>query len=228
MKLVGLVHTTRLVVEPVHAAIQGSLPAVEVSHVLDEGILKRLSQLQEITPEIVDWLTSMVQSTEVVGADCAIVSCSSLSPCVNEVRKRITIPVLKVDEPMVEFAVDRADRIGLLMTNPTTEKPSRLLFDEVSERQGRSPVLVSRLCADAFEKLNKGDIAGHDSTVASAVEQLLEDVDLVVLAQISIARVKDQLNQEAADRVLSSLDFIGPRTGEILKDAAIETKSAEP
>lgn len=217
MKLIGLVHTTRLVVDPLHTVMRRSLPAAELCHVLDEGILKRLAQLHETTPEIVDWLTSMVRSTETVGADCAIVSCSSLSPCVNEVRKRITIPVLKVDEPMVEYAVAQADRIGLMMTNPTTEKPSRLLFEEVSERLGRSPALVSRLCGEAFEKLNRGDIAGHDSMVISAVEQLLEEVDLVMLAQISIARVKDKLVPEVAGRVLSSLDFIGPTAGKMLK-----------
>ncbi len=228
MKLIGLVHTTRLVVDPLHEVMKRSLPTAELSHVLDEGILKRLALLQEITPEIVDWLTSMVRSTETVGADCAIVSCSSLSPCVNEVRKRITIPVLKVDEPMVEFAVAQADRIGLLMTNPTTEKPSRLLFDEVSERLSRSPVLIPRLCSDAFEKLSRGDIAGHDTTVVSAVEQLLEEVELVMLAQISIARIKDKLDPKVAGRVLSSLDFIGPRAGEILNGSAAEMKIAEP
>jgi Asp/Glu/hydantoin racemase len=228
VKLIGLVHTTRLVVDPLHEVMRRSLPDAEVSHVLDEGILKRLAQVQEITPEIVDWLTSMVRSTETVGADCTIVSCSSLSPCVNEVRKRITIPVLKVDEPMVEFAVSQADRIGLLMTNPTTEKSSTLLFGEVSERLGRSPLLVSRLCSDAFEKLTRGDISGHDSMVVSAVEQLLEEVDLVMLAQISIARIKDKLDHKVAAKVLSSLDFIGPRAGEILNGDTIETKIAEP
>jgi aspartate/glutamate racemase len=225
--IIGLVHTTRLVVEPVHEVITSALPAAEVSHVLDEGILKRLAQLQKITPEIVDWLTSMVRSTEAVGADCAIVSCSSLSPCVNEVRTRITMPVLKVDEPMVEYAVTHADRVGVLMTNPTTEKPSKLLFEEVSDRLGRTPVLVSRLCADAFEKLSKGDVDGHDTAVIAAVEQLLKEVDLVMLAQISIARIKDKLDRNVAGRVLSSLDFIGPRAREIIEGEAISKTIAE-
>ncbi|MBT8345945.1 MAG: aspartate/glutamate racemase family protein [Desulfofustis sp.] len=216
MGLVGLVHTTRLVIDPVHEAIVRSFPEAEVNHVLDEGILRRLAQLKKITPEIVDWLTKMVASTEEAGADLAIVSCSSLSPCVNEVGKHMKMPVLKVDEPMMEFAVKNGQRVGLIMTNPTTEKPSQILFNEVSQRLGRKTLLVPRLCSNAFARLNQGDLAGHDAEVVEAVETMLKEVDLIMLAQISIARVRSQLDDSFRHRVLSSLDFIGARAKEIV------------
>ncbi len=219
MGLVGLVHTTRLVIDPVHEAVTGSIKNIGVTHVLDEGILRKLSALGSITPEIIDWLTRMVSSAEAAGAELAVVSCSSLSPCVNEVRGRVSIPVVKVDEPMMEYAVQNADRIGLIMTNPTTEEPSRILFEEVSQRLNKKPVLVPRLCPGAFARLNSGDIAGHDAEVAQAIGELLQETDLVMLAQISIARVKRCLEENVADRVLSSLDFIGAKITETLRDS---------
>jgi len=218
MGLVGLVHTTRLVIDPVHQAITGAVRNCNVNHVLDEGILRRLTALGRITPEIVDWLTRMVASTESAGADLAVVSCSSLSPCVNEVRSRVGIPVVKVDEPMMEYALQNGHNIGLLMTNPTTEQPSQLLFREVSERLGTDAVLIPRLCPEAFVKLNSGDLEGHDREVVENVEDLLEYTDLVLLAQISIARVRQRLAQGVRQRVLSSLDFIGLKTTEVLND----------
>ncbi len=216
MGLVGLVHTTRLVIDPIHEAVAGSLPDVSINHVLDEGILRRLSALGMITPEIVDWLTRMVASAERAGSDLVVVSCSSLSPCVNEVRSRVGIPVLKVDEPMMEYAIQNGNRIGLIMTNPTTQEPSRRLFREVSERLGKEAILVPKLCPDAFAKLNSGDTAGHDSEVVQGIEELLRETDLVMLAQISIARVKRILDDGVKDRVLSSLDFIGAKATELL------------
>ncbi len=216
MALIGLVHTTRLVIDPVHAALADSLPGVDLSHVLDEGILRKLSSLGRITPEIVAWLTKMVAATEDAGADLAVVSCSSLSPCVNEVRQQVRIPVLKVDEPMFEHALQHGRRIGLIMTNPTTREPSQLLFEEVSRRLDRRVELISRLCPDAFAKLNRGDIAGHDLEVGTAIKELLQEVDLLMLAQISIARVKNEVAESDAARVLSSLDFIAGKTREIL------------
>lgn len=211
MSLVGVVHTTRLVIDPVHRSISGSAAGVQLNHVLDEGILRRLAELGKITPEIVDWLTKMVASTEAIGAGLAVVSCSSLSPCVNQVRDRVRIPVLKVDEPMMEYAVQNGDRIGLVMTNPTTEQPSRLLFSEVAERFNSTATLIPKLCEGAFAKLTSGDSKGHDRAVVKVVEQLLRQVDIVLLAQISMAPIRDNLDRESASRVFSSLDFIGAK-----------------
>ena len=216
MSMVGAVHTTRLVIEPVHQSIAGTGADLQINHVLDEGILKRLAELGRITPEIIDWLSRMVASTREVGADLAVVSCSSLSPCVNEVSDRLKFPVIRVDEPMMEFAVRNAERVGLVMTNPTTEKPSQLLFTEIAERLKRRALLVPQLCPGAFAKLTRGDSEGHDREVVEVIEQMLKQVDVIMLAQISIARVRAQLDKELAARVFSSLDFIGPRVSELL------------
>jgi glutamate racemase len=216
--LVGLVHSTRLVIDPVHEAVTNQCPTISFNHVLDEGILRSLTTRGAISEEITQWLTDMVQSTEAIGAELSVVSCSSLSPCVNEVRQRVNIPVLKIDEPMMEYAIGGADRIGLVMTNPTTEKPSTLLFHEVAERLGRNVTLVPRLCPNAFAKLNRGDLQGHDSEVCETVELLLEEVDVVMLAQISIARVRDHLDPALSGRVFSSLDFISQKIKEVLED----------
>jgi glutamate racemase len=216
MGMVGLVHTTRLVVEPVHKAVTAHCPEIDFNHVMDEGILRRLAAQGSITPEIIQWLTGMVASTQEIGAELAVVSCSSLSPCVNDVQERLSIPVLKIDEPMMEHAIKHGDSIGLVMTNPTTEKPSTLLFDQVAKRLGRDVRLVPRLCPDAFAKLNQGDISSHDDEVCEVVEALLAEADVVMLAQISIARVREKLDPAFSGRVFSSLDFIGQKIREIL------------
>ena len=216
MSLVGVIHTTRLVIEPVHQSIAAIGQDLQINHVLDEGILRRLATLGRITPEIIDWLTQMVASTQDIGAELAVVSCSSLSPCVNEVRERLQIPVLKVDEPMMDYAVQHADRIGLVMTNPTTEAPSQQLFAEVTRKSGRRATLVTELCPGAFAKLSGGDIEGHDAEVVEVIERLIDKVDLIMLAQISIARVRSHLDKDSAARVLSSLDFIGDEVSAVI------------
>lgn len=216
MKLVGMIHSTRLVIESVQKAIALQCPEIDFFHVMDEGILRKLSAAGKITPEIIQWLAGMVLSAERSGADMAVVSCSSLSPCVNAVQEQVEIPVIKIDAPMMEHAVTHAERIGLLMTNPTTEAPSKILFQEVSERLGRSVALIPRLCPQAFARLNQGDVHGHDLEVIKTLEELLKEVDVVMLAQISIARVKDGLDDSLKRRVFSSLDFIAPEIRRVL------------
>jgi aspartate/glutamate racemase len=219
MKRVGMVHSTRLVIESIHNVMASQCRGIDFFHVMDEGILRKLAESGKITPEITQWLADMVLSARRAGADMAVVSCSSLSPCVNAVQKQVDIPVIKIDAPMMEHAVTHAERIGLVMTNPTTEAPSKLLFREVSDRLGRDAALIPRLCPHAFAKLNRGDVQGHDLEVIKTVEDLLSEVDVVMLAQISIARIKDRLDGSIKGRVFSSLDFIVP---EIRKALALQ------
>ena len=126
------------------------------------------------------------------------------------------IPFLKIDEPMAEKAVETAERIGLVATNHTTPKPSTQLIEEVAKRLGKSPKIVPCVKDDAFMKLSQGDVEGHDAVVVQAVNELLEEVDVVLLAQISIARVKEKLDEETKKRVYSSLDFIGAKINDML------------
>ena len=214
--LIGLIHSTRLVVDPVHQVVASQCPDAEIINIVDEGILKVLFKLGEIDARITDWLGRLVDSAVGTGADMAVLSCSSLSPAVNDVREKVSIPVLKIDEPMAEQAVRTTDRIGLVATNHTTPKPSTMLIEEVAERFGKKVTVVPRVQADAFLKLSNGDVDGHDNVVVQAVEELLQETDVVILAQISIARVKDKLDEKTKARVYSSLDFIGPKINEIL------------
>ena len=214
--LIGLIHSTRLVVDPVHQVVASQCPDAEIINIVDEGILKVLFELGEINERITDWLGRLVDSAVGTGADMAVLSCSSLSPAVNDVREKVSIPVLKIDEPMAEQAVRTTDRIGLVATNHTTPKPSTMLIEEVAERFGKKVTVVPRVQADAFLKLSNGDVDGHDNVVVKAVEELLQETDVVILAQISIARVKDKLDEKTKARVYSSLDFIGPKINEIL------------
>ena len=117
---------------------------------------------------------------------------------------------------MAEQAVRKTDRIGLVATNHTTPKPSTMLIEEVAQRMGKEVTVVPRVQADAFLKLNDGDIEGHDNVVVQAVEDLLQETDVVLLAQISIARIKDKLDERTKARVYSSLDFIGSKIKETL------------
>lgn len=219
MPLVGLVHSTRLVIESLHQVVSSNCPDAEFVHIMDEGILRKLASEGQVTPAIVQWLGNMVVSAENIGAKMVVVSCSSLSPGVNQVRERVSIPVLKIDEPMIEHAISKADRIGLVMTNPTTEAPSKLLFKEVCSRRNSNAELIPRLCPDAFNKLNRGDIQGHDDEVARTIETLLLETDVVMLAQISIARVKSRIDESTRKRVYSSLDFVALEINKILADS---------
>ena len=103
------------------------------------------------------------------------------------------VPVLRVDQPMADKAVQTGTRIGVIATLPTTLEPTADLIQRRAAKANKQIQLVSRLCAGAFDALMSGDGAKHDVIVAGALKELASDVDVIVLAQASMARVVDGL-----------------------------------
>ena len=65
--------------------------------------------------------------------------------------------------------------------------------------------MISKLCEGAFDVLMSGDTAKHDVMVAAALKELSSQVDVIVLAQASMARVVDTLDAaEKKFRILAS------------------------
>jgi hypothetical protein len=54
--------------------------------------------------------------------------------------------------------------------------------------------LTAKLCEGAFDALMSGDAATHDKMVAAALRELSSKVDVIVLAQASMARVVETLD----------------------------------
>lgn len=99
------------------------------------------------------------------------------------------VPVLRVDRPMADRAVALGRRVGVLATLSTTLEPTADLVRRRALAAGAEISLEARLCEGAFEALMSGDAAAHDTRVAEALSELGGQVDVVVLAQASMARV---------------------------------------
>src|SRR5690554_1385056 len=161
MSTVGLIHSTRLVIEAVHSRVSKANPELEIINFLDEGLLRCLQRKE--TAAIHRRMVGLAEKLEEDGADLIIVSCSSLSPHVNGMRSVVKTPIIKIDEPMIEWAVKNHSRIGVVMTNPTTQEPTAGLIQEVSQGLKKEVAVDYKLCAEAFRKLNQGDTEGHDN-----------------------------------------------------------------
>ena len=74
----------------------------------------------------------------------------------------------------------------MVATLPSTLNPTVDLI----RRQGTDDIEVTaKLCEGAFEAVISGDAATHDKIVAAGILELVSQVDVIVLAQASMARV---------------------------------------
>ena len=195
-KRLGLVHTSATLV-PVFAQLcKEKLPGAETFNIVDDSLVKGIMAAGRITPEISARVANYLKSAESAGADQILVTCSSIGPAVEAAAKLIGVPVLRVDQPMADKAVQTGKKIGVIATLRTTLEPTADLIQRRAEKAGLQIELTSRLCEGAFDALMSGDAAKHDAMVAAALKELSRQVDVIVLAQASMARVVDTLPPE--------------------------------
>jgi Asp/Glu/hydantoin racemase len=197
-KTLGLVHTSATLVPIFQQLCKAKLPAVDVFNIVDDSLVKGIIAAGSITPQISQRVADYLKSAESAGADQILVTCSSIGPAVEAAAPAIHKPVLRVDQPMADKAVQTGARVGVIATLRTTLEPTADLISRRAQKAGRQIAVTSRLCEGAFEALMGGDAARHDALVAAALKELSVQVDVIVLAQASMARVVDGLS--AADK----------------------------
>lgn len=197
-KTLGLIHTSATLV-PVFAQLcKAKLPHVETFNIVDDSLVRAIGERGSLTADIARRVTSYIESAESGGADFILVTCSSIGPAVEAAAPLCAVPVLRVDQPMADQAVQIGQRVGVIATLPTTLHPTADLVNRRAAAAGKRVGVTSRLCEGAFEALMAGDAEKHDAMVAAALRELSEQVDVIVLAQASMARVVDTL--ASADR----------------------------
>jgi Asp/Glu/hydantoin racemase len=189
--LLILIHTIASLADVFKKLAADIVPGVRLMHVVDEPLLAYESRGEQVTAEVSARLASHVALAEKVGANIALVTCSSISPNVDDVRPKTHIPVLKIDEAMISRAVETGIRIGVVATAASTLKPTSQLLKAQAGLAGKSIQIETVLVDGALPALLAGDGAKHDRMVKQAALDLAERVQVVVLAQASMARVLD-------------------------------------
>jgi aspartate/glutamate racemase len=199
------VHTVPPLVDIFTRLAAQMLPGVVSKHILDEPLLEMVRQRGRLDEEDVKRLKGHVIMAEAIGARAVLVTCSTISPLVDQVRPAVSFKIEKIDDAMIEAAVTTGQRIGVLATNPTTLAPTHLLLQERSQKLGRDIIISELLIPGALDALLSGDGETHDRLLRSAIAAIGSRVDVVVLAQASMARVMDVMEtKERIVKVLSS------------------------
>jgi Asp/Glu/hydantoin racemase len=149
-------------------------------------------------------MTYMAMAAEAAGVDVIFSACSSLGPTLDTARRMVDIPIVKVDDPMTQKAVEGGSIIGVMATVPTTLQPTIDLIQLKAARLVKPVEVKPYLSEGAFNILMKGDREKHDQMVLSGAIELAPQVDLIVLAQASMSRLAPVLAQETGKEVLSS------------------------
>jgi Asp/Glu/hydantoin racemase len=202
-KTLGLIHTSATLVPIFQDLCNKYLPGVKTFNIVDDSLIKNVIACGELTPTTAKRVVDYAGSAEIAGADYILFTCSSIGAAVEAAANLTTVPVLRVDQPMADLAIQTGTRIGVIATLPTTLAPTTDLVKRRAMYLQKEISVTAVLCEGAFDALMSGDAATHDAMVAAALKDLVTKVDVILLAQASMARVVDHLN--AADKIVPIL-----------------------
>ncbi len=220
MTRLAILHTHPSTIEPLKALAAELLPEVEVVNVVDDSILADLLRYGGDVEPVAGRLVTYARLAAEAGADIILSTCSSMGEVVAREQAAVTVPVVRIDDAMAEAAVQRGPRLGVIATIATTLGPTTRLLNAKAHAAGRAVTIQPVLVADAFERLAAGDRDGHDQLLLAALTALVAEVDVVVLAQVSMARVLPRLTEAERAQCLTSPRLAMEAVRQVLTAAA--------
>jgi Asp/Glu/hydantoin racemase len=204
---VAFIHTSPPAIAPLMQFYGEAAPELEITNLLDDGLLRFLSasNLSSAQERLSDMITT---ASRVYDAELAMVTCSSVSKeMVQQLDAEFDLPVLKIDYPMARRAVRAGGkRIGVAATFAPTLVPTCKLLSEAAAEAGTEIEIIREVSTDAYKALLAGDTSSHDALLLDVVKRLeQQQVAVIVLAQVSMARILPQLEGRTSVPVLSSL-----------------------
>ncbi|MBQ8637603.1 MAG: Asp/Glu/hydantoin racemase [Lachnospiraceae bacterium] len=211
--------TTPELIELVEKEVRKNIgEEAELISMQDPSILAEVREAGYVTPTAAARLMGMYMKAVGEGADAILNICSSVGEVADAAQAAaayIGVPVIRIDEDMCKEAVRLGKRVGVLATLATTLEPTKNTISRVARGMAKHVDLVDGLIDGAFGL----DQDQFRKLLLEAAGKIVDDVDVIVLAQGSMAYVEEDLHKAYGKPVLSS-----PRFGAIALKKALEEK----
>jgi Asp/Glu/hydantoin racemase len=191
-------------IPPVLDAFRTGWPEAEVESLFDEGLTPALARESGLTPRIVQRICDLAGYAARTGADGILFTCSAFTPAIDVAKRLVAVPVLKPDEAMYAAALDAGRRVGVLATMSAAVPTAEGQIMAAAAERGRPVEVRTAAVPEALRALEAGNGALYDRLVAEAAHRLAADVDVLCLAQFSMARARPAAQAAVGVPVLAS------------------------
>lgn len=203
-KRICLIHAVQTAIPPMLHAFRDGWPEAELRNLLDDDLMPAYTRAGGLTPHIVERISELALYAARTGADGILFTCSVFPQAEDLAKQLVPVPLLKPDEAMIAAALDAGKRIGVVATNPPAAPAAAAQLTAGAAARGMEIEVITGLADGAFAAGNAGDSATHDRLVIEAVERIADSVDVICLAQVSMALVRARAQATSRVPVLSS------------------------
>lgn len=204
---ISFIHASPAAIAPLVRYYAEAEPEWIITNLLDDGVMRHFREGNG--PAVESGLLSLIErARDRYQAEAALVTCSAASlGLMGRLSAASAVPLVKIDAPMAEAAVRAGAEIGVLVSFPPTLEPTRALLEEVARGAGRAIHIRTELREEALKALLQGETAAHDRLLADGARALAAaGVEAIVLAQVSMAHMRERFERELGVPVFSSLE----------------------
>ena len=186
-RTLGIIHAAVFTASAVEPYAKEIIPEVTLMHLGDDTIQRDNLKAEPGTIPKVNFFKFATYAR-------FLLACSTFNQAVSVARPMIDIPMLNIDRPMMDLAVQDGRRIGLLGTLASTMPASERLLREAAADAGREIEVKPVLCAEAFRVLREeNNPAKHNEMLLEEIDRLSHEVDAIVMAQVSMSVLEKEL-----------------------------------
>jgi len=172
----------------------------------DPTIINETIANSRVTASAAKRLVKMYIDAVTAGAEIVYNICSSIRDVADAVKKVFEImevPFIRVDEDMAINAIKMGKRIGVLATLRTALDPTKGLVKRCAQEMGIDIEVIDALADGAFGKPQEE----LEQILIEKACSISDRVDIILLAQVSVAACEEKIAQATGKTILSSPRF---------------------
>lgn len=114
-------------------------------------------------------------------------TCSTLGSLADEFNKISDVPMLRIDRPMIEQAVEHGQKIAVCATIECTLESSYNLLADEAQSQNKDIEIKKYFFEGLFEYYLNGEFDVYEQEIFKALQETSKQVDTIILTMASMA-----------------------------------------
>jgi Asp/Glu/hydantoin racemase len=201
--MIGFLHTAELHVATFDALVAERSPGRPTTSIVAEQLLAMARTAGLDDAALAHGIVAALSELEAMGAGVIVCTCSTIAGLAESLSGP-RVPVLRVDRPMAELAVEAGPRIAVLAALESTIAPTVGLLRDVAATAGADVAVDTQVVDGAWACFEAGDLASYEAVIADTCIDVASTNDVIVLAQASMAGAVARLAEDFPIPVLSS------------------------
>lgn len=209
MYKIGIIHATCSAVDPLNKAAKSFREDIVPINFVNENLLFRANQVGGADDEGLRTFTKTFFSAVEASVDGIIVACSVYTPFVELMKKFTSIPVIGIDNPMLNTAVEIGHKVGIIATTASSGPSAQKQLEKISAEKGKKLDFEIGINTEGMTQLKKGNVEAHNQIILEEGKKLVDKgCDCIVLSQITMACAADGMKNLGVPVLTSPMEGI--------------------